>query len=125
MSENLGALGDAIYAKVAEIAEANEVVKQLDLEKRALEDKLLSLMDSVGTDIVRGNVATVSVSENVRAQIADFDKFAAFVLRKKALHLFERRVAANAYREMKDSLRGKEVPGISEYTNRRLNIRKA
>ena len=124
MAVNLGALGDALYSKNAEIAAANEVVKRLEADKRAMEAKLLDHMREAGTDIVRGEVATASISETIRPQLADWDKFAAFVLRKKALHMFEKRVAVGAYKEMKDSLNGKEVPGIIEYTNVRLNLRK-
>lgn len=121
---NLGALGDAIYAKNAEIAQANAVVKELELEKRSIEEQLLSAMEASGTDIVRGAKATVSITDTVRAQIADFDAFSVFCLRKKALYLFERRISAVAYREMKELMKGKAIPGLSEFTAKRLNVRK-
>lgn len=124
MSVNLGKLADQLYAKNEEIAAANARVKELEGEKTQLETKLLQSMKSAGTDIVRGDTATVSISETVRPKIDDFEAFASFVLRKKAIHLFERRVAANAYREMKESLNNKPIPGISEFTHERLNVRR-
>jgi hypothetical protein len=124
MALKLGELGDSIYRKSAEIAAAEEVVKALSGEKRALEDKLLQAMQAAGTDIVRGDLATVSISETIRPKIEDWDAFTTFVLRKKACHLFERRIAATAYREMKETLKGKPLPGTSEYTQLRLNVRK-
>lgn len=124
MTLNLGQLGDDIYRKNAEIAAANEVVSQLEREKRDLESKMLQAMADVGTDIVRGELATVSISETVRPKIDDWDQFATFVLRKKAPHLFERRISAKAYTEMKETLKGKPVPGTSEYVQQRLNVRK-
>lgn len=121
---NLGQLGDELYAKTAQIAEVNAKVKELEHEKKEIEDKLLSLMQEAGTDIVRGATATVSISENVRPQIEDIEELYRFVHRKKAFQLFERRIAATAYREMKESLGGKAIPGLSEFIQTRLNVRK-
>lgn len=125
MAINFGALADSLYSKNEEISQANAKVKELENEKREIENTLLLAMQDAGTDIVRGSTATVSISENVRPQIQDFDAFEKFVLRRKALHLFERRIASTAYREMKDLLGGKPVPGLSEFTQVRLNVRKA
>lgn len=124
MTVKLGELGDALYAKKQEIAAANEVVKRLDAEAREIEDELLIRMQDVGTDIVRGSAATISISENIRPQLQDWDAFAAFVQRKKALHLFERRISTTAYREIKEALGNKPVPGVTEFTQLRLNVRK-
>ena len=125
MALKLGELGDAIYAKTQEIAKANETVKRLELDRKQMEDELLGRMQEAGTDIVRGENATVSINETIRPQIADWDALAAFVQRKKALHLFERRISSTAYREMKQSLGNKPVPGLTEFTQLRLNVRKA
>lgn len=125
MAKKLGEMGDEIYDLNAEIAKANEVVKQLDNKKRDLENELLLRMQDAGTDIVRGNKATISISETVRPQIQDFDAFATFAIRKKALHMFEKRISGAAYQEMKKLLGGKPIPGLTEFTSVRLNVRKA
>lgn len=124
MATNFGAMADALYDKAGDIAKANEIVKKLEGEKRDLENSLLGKMVEAGTNIVRGSKATVSISETVRPSIHDFEAFEKFIYRKKALHLFERRVAAVAYREMKESLGNKPIPGIAEFTQQRLNVRK-
>lgn len=124
MAINFGELADALYAKNEEIARVNAKVKELEGEKRELENTLLTAMQDAGTNIVRGSAATVSISENIRPQIQDFDELERFVLRRKALHLFERRIAATAYREMKELLGNKPIPGLSEFTQLRLNVRK-
>ena len=90
MALNLGELGDQIYSKSEEIAQANAKVKELETEKRGLETQLLNAMQDAGTNIVRGNVATISISETVRPQIADYDELERFILRHKALQLFEK-----------------------------------
>ncbi|GAC1659619.1 MAG: hypothetical protein NVS9B12_13190 [Vulcanimicrobiaceae bacterium] len=124
MTDNLGELGDALYSKNEEIAQINERLSEKEAEKRLIEERLLAAMQAAGTDIARGSRATVSLSEVTRAHIVDFDKFTQFVLRKKALHLFERRVSAKAYKEMKDTLGGKDVPGLIDFVQTRINVRK-
>ncbi|MBT9153369.1 MAG: hypothetical protein DDT39_00026 [Firmicutes bacterium] len=124
MTTNFGARCDALYALREEIAEAQSKVDALDKKKRALEDDLLAAMVEAGTDLVRGQRATASITENVIPQIFDMEAFGQFVLRKKALHLFERRIARTAYRELKESLAGKAVPGVNEFTKVSLSLRK-
>lgn len=125
MSVNLGELGDQLYAKNEEIAQFNAQLKVIESEKKALEERLLTGMQEAGTNIVRGSKATISVSETIRAQIVDFEAFSRFLYKRKALYLMERRIASTAYRELKDSLPGNAVPGLSDFTQVRLNVRKA
>jgi hypothetical protein len=122
---NFGEKCDELYALREKIAEAQAAVDALEKQKRAMEDELLGAMKEAGTDIVRGQRATVTVTETVLPQIKDAEAFGKFVLRHKALHLFERRVARAAYKELKESMGGKAVPGIDEFTKVSLSIRKA
>jgi hypothetical protein len=124
MSDNLGTLADAIYAKTSEIAAVEAQKKELENQKRELEDRLLALMQDAGTDIVRGSSATASLSETTRYGIADLEEFTKFVLKRKALQLFERRIAQNAARELQEALGNKPIPGLSTFSQTRLNLRK-
>lgn len=124
MAVDFGKLADALYAKNEEIAAFNTKLKVIEAEKRDMENTLMASMLDAGTNIVRGSKATVSISETIRPQIQDFEEFAKFCLRKKALHMFERRIASGAYKEMKDSLGGKPIPGLTEFSQSRLNVRK-
>ena len=124
MALNLGALGDTLYGKNEEIAAINAKLKELDTQKREIEGELLAAMQDAGTNIVRGSRATVSISTITRPQLQDFEAFSAFVLKRKALYLFERRIASNAYKEMKALIGNKPIPGVSEFQQTRLNITK-
>jgi|ERR1035437_1235259 hypothetical protein len=124
MVMNLGDSADALYAKDKEISEQTAIVEKLKTEKRGMEEQLLTTMQRAGTDLIRGNNATVSISETIRPQIQDIEELYRFVLRKKALHLFERRIAATAYRELKESMNGKAIPGLIDFVQTRLNVRK-
>lgn len=124
MSMNFGERCDELYALREEISEAQAKVDVLEKKKREKEDELLAAMTEAGTDLVRGQRATASINETIIPQIADMEAFGQFVLRKKALHLFERRIAKTAYRELKESLAGKPVPGVNEFTKISLSLRK-
>jgi hypothetical protein len=124
MATNLGELGDSIYRKNAEIAAIDAQRKDLDAEKRDMENTLMEAMAKAGTSTVRGQLATITIAEHVKPQIVDIEKLYQFVLRKKALHLFERRIATTAYREIREQLGNKPVPGLSEFTVTKLNVRK-
>lgn len=121
---NLGALADKLWLKDQDIDKVQAKLKVLETERKDLHTQLMEQMDAVGTDIVRGKKGTASISETLRVSIADAEKFFPFVLRRKALHMFERRISVASYKELKEQLGGKEIPGLSEFTQRRLNVRK-
>lgn len=123
MAKNLGQLGDTYFRKIEEISKANAKVKILEDEKHGIEAELMAKMDEESTDIVRGELATISKVESVVPQIEDYDKFMQWVLRHKALHMLERRVSAVAYREVRDSTK-KAVPGLLDYVKVRLNYKR-
>lgn len=124
MTVKLGDLADQLHTLQEKLAEVNLKVKSLEEEKHALESTIIAALHDNGIDSIRGKYATISVTETVRPQIADFEQFATFVLRKKALHLFERRISGKAYKEMKELLKGKPVPGLNEFVQQKLSVRK-
>jgi hypothetical protein len=123
MALNLGQLADALYGFNEQIAALNVKLAEINTQKAALEEQMLTAMDSAGTDIARGKLATVSSSEKSRVIIADFTMLEKFCLKRKALHLFERRIAQGAAKEMMEELQG-SIPGTSVMKSRSLNIRK-
>ena len=124
MTENLGALADDIYAMKEEIAAADAVAADLRSKRNELESKLMSLMDEAGTDIVRGNNATCSISKVNKFRVGDFTELEKVVYRKKLLHLFEKRLSSVACQELKDSLGGKMISGVIEVEVANLNVRR-
>ncbi len=73
----------------------------------------------------KGNKSVAEVKTTLRVSIKDFTELEKFVIRKKALHLFERRISSTAYKELKESLGGKALPGLSEFDQARLTVKKA
>lgn len=100
-------------------------VTPLEKELEELETTLVNLMTESKLETVRSKNAVVDRKTKTRVSFADFDVFGAFVLRRKALHLFERRIAQKAYQELKDSLGGKAIPGLKEFDQVYVNVRRA
>ena len=96
--------------------------KVLAEEQKALEVQIIGLMDAQETRVGEGKIAKASIVESEEPQIEDWDAALAFLARTKNLHLVQRRVSAPAWRELR-ALKHKEVPGISVFTKRSLNLR--
>lgn len=124
MAVDLGKLGDKLVGLNEEIEQQTEVLKGLEKKKRDLEDQLLQAMGDAGTDVCRGTLATISISETVSARIEDWAKFEQYVYRHKLLHLMYKRISSTAYREVKERLGNKPVPGLADFKSQRLNVTK-
>jgi phage shock protein A len=122
---SLGDLADTVFDKKLEEAQVKARLEEIERERKGLEDKLQAAMDDSNTSVVEGSRGHAEISETSKPKIDDYEAFATFVIKRKATHLFERRVHAGAYKELREQLGGKPIPGLSDFTVRRLNVRKA
>lgn len=99
---------------------ARVATQALDAAKQLLQEA----MAEQGTDIVRKEGFTVTNVEKHRPNVVDWDAFYAYVKRTGALHLLERRVSSKAYSEVLESRKGKDVPGVNDFTYQQLQIRR-
>lgn len=106
-----------------QLAELEEQKKKLTEKKTALEERLLESMKNQGLDKASGTKGTVSRSESDVPRVTDWDAFAAYLYRHKAIHLLERRPATAAWREECAARKGKLVPGTEAFTKVSLNFR--
>lgn len=129
MTFNFADVADEIQSLDDEIKliEAKAAAKTAGLKERVkeLEQQLLLAMQDAGLKVIKGKKSEAKVSESLRISISDFDSFQQFVIRKKALQLFERRISSKAYTELKESLGNKPVPGLSEFLQPKLNVKAA
>lgn len=119
--QNLGALIDGIWAEREKKRALEAQVKLQEELIATMEQALLERMDKEGVDKSTGRKATVSISENIKANIVDWDVFCKFVKKNDYFHLFHRRVADEAARELFQT-KG-SVPGLEPFTKRKVNIR--
>ena len=120
-SRTMGALIDAMFELREKKRALDTQVKELEAQYIALEDELLVKLDAEGTDKAAGKKATVSVTSSVVGNVTDWEKFGAFVIKNKYLHLFQRRLSDPAVRELFE-MKGK-IPGCEPFTKRRVNLR--
>ena len=97
--------------------------KPLEEQIEELEQELILAMRDANLMVVTGKKSSAELKEPIRVQIQDFESFAAFLYRRKALHLMERRVGIKAYEEMKTLLGNKPIPGLNEVKVPKLNVK--
>jgi hypothetical protein len=119
--KNLGALIDSIWAEREKKRALEAQVKTQEELISTLEVALLERMDKEGVDKSTGRKATVSISTSIKANIVDWDALCGFVKKHGYFHLFHRRVADEAARELFET-KG-QVPGLEPFTKRKVNIR--
>lgn len=129
MKLNLGELADKVFGKQLAIdkieTQAKAKTAPLKEELKQLEEQLMLAMNDAGTLELKGRVSKAEIKETLRVNFQDADEFFKFAIRRKALHLFERRISIVAYREMKELLGNKPVPGLSEFQQSKLTVKKA
>lgn len=122
--KKLGTLVDELYDVRDRKGALQAQMKILEEEESGLETQMLVQMEEQGLDQVRGEKATVSISKSKVPQVKDWDALNRFILRHKALHLYQRRLAVGAYREAIELNNGKQLPGVEEFDKTTLNVRK-
>lgn len=122
MSEpTTGRLSDEYFLLREQKRQHEEAIKQLSDKMSLVETKLLEQMDKEGITKATGKKATVSVSENIRPNVQDWDAFYAFIHKHKYYHLLERRPSVSGCQELFET-KGR-VPGVVPFTQRRINMR--
>lgn len=100
-----------------------EAIKQLEQKLQSNESALLELLDKEGITKAAGKRATVSISENIKPSVEDWDRFYAYIQRNKAWHLLERRPSVSGCNELFE-LKG-AIPGVVPFKKRQVNMRNA
>lgn len=121
-SQTLGGKIDELYALRERYREISKEVNELKELMESMEQELIADLDGMELRLGRGNKASVSVSETTVPTVNDWDALYQYVIDNEALYLFERRVAATAWRELMES--GESVPGTEPFTKRKLSLRK-
>lgn len=118
---NIGAKIDELHNKREQKRQLEAQVKQLQDEMAILENDLIAEMDKQGITKSTGALATISVTQNTRPSVEDWDAFHAFIHRHKYYHLLERRPSVTGCNELFET-KGK-IPGVVPFVQRKLNMR--
>lgn len=95
--------------------------KDLNQAFGALESQLIGRMEEEGSTRVSSKLGTAILSEKIVPQIDDRDALNAWILETGNLYILQSRVATNAYSELVES--GQEVPGLSPFKKKDINLR--
>lgn len=126
MTEPIGKLIDTMYEEREKLRQATQVVNEIKETISDLENRLIETMEAVGIESSRASKATATISESTSARIEDWDSFTRWVRRRSSdrIHLFEKRIAQLAFKEMLEHNRGRIPPGVTTYTRKKINLLK-
>lgn len=122
-------MGTSINTLIEELVELREEIREVNAHKSDLEKKkedveltIMSLLDEQEVTLMRGQHATISISETENAKVEDWDEFENYIYNNRALYLLQRRPSNPAYRELVKT--DGALPGVVSFTKRTINLRK-
>lgn len=121
---SLGKKIDDLHEARAKRLEAEKEIDALKAEEARISEEIMEELNKAGLKKASGSKATASISSSVVPQVTDWEALTPFILRNKALHLFERRLSAGAFRELLEQRKGKPLPGVEAFTKQRINLTK-
>ena len=98
-----------------------EAIKGITEKMSRLETDLLLQMEAEGITKATGKTATISVGEQIRPNVQDWDQFYSFIHKNKYYHLLERRPSVGGCQELFET-KGK-IPGVVPFVAKRINMR--
>lgn len=124
--KTLGACIDLAYEARAERLEYQRSVEEklAAMKKREdeIEEHILQSFDKSDIEGAKGSIATASVSRLVVPAVKDWPKVFAYISKKKAWDLMEKRMARVAYRDRLEA--GEIIPGVESFTKVSLSLTK-
>jgi len=120
--KTLGACADKLYKLRAQRYELQRKVAEIKAQETQLKEHLIRELPKSEASGIAGRSARAKVTSKELPQVADWGKFFAYVKRKNAFHLLQRRLSAPAIQEVWDD--GKKVPGIEVYNKIDVSVTK-
>jgi len=95
-------------------------LKDLEAQKRELEDTIMTTLTESGSSLARTESGTVSIITENLAQVVDWPEFYDYVQKNEAFYLLQRRVSNPAWRD-ECGAKGM-VPGTATFTKHKLSF---
>lgn len=118
---SIGSKIDALHDLREEKRKYEQKISEITETMNLAEADLLKQMQKENVDKATGKKATVSVSESIKPNVEDWDRFYAYIFKNKYTHLLERRPSVTGCRELFESKR--VIPGVVPVTITKLNMR--
>jgi hypothetical protein len=120
--KTLGACVDLAYNIRAIRLEEEKKIKKMKADEAALEEHILATFAKQGGQGFKGTIANAAITRTDVPQVDDYQTFAAFVIKTKAIELLERRPSRSACQERWEA--GQIIPGITKFTRIGLSLTK-
>lgn len=120
--KTLAEAADRMYATQQARYKQQKVVDALQAEETFLKDHLINNLPKSQASGIAGKLARATIKMKEIAQLQDFDKFMAYVSKSKRYDLLQRRVSAEAVKEMWAA--GKSVPGVELFKAPTVSLNK-
>jgi hypothetical protein len=122
MSENIKELTSLLKDRSVRITELNAQAKELGKEKSDFENRLIALMENIGTTTVKNDLGNFRISTSVLPVAKDWEAIHAYIKTNDAFHLMQKRLSSTAYREMVSA--GEDIPGTESFEKQTISITK-
>lgn len=117
----IGSKIDQLHKLRDKVRAHEEHIKELNKQRELLEAEIMGDLDAQGLSKATGKLAAISITENVKPNVKDWDAFYEFIRKRKYFHLLERRPSVSGCRELFET-KG-SIPGVEPYVKRTLNMR--
>ena len=122
--KSLGECIDAAYQFRAERLERqkqfDDEIKFLKQREDEIEEHILKSFDKADIEGAKGSLCTASVQRMTVPSVKDWPAVFAWVSKKKAWDLLERRMARVAYRDRTEA--GEQIPGVEPFVKVSLSL---
>lgn len=120
---SVGKLIDKMADIDHDIGVLEAAIKRLKKTRAATGEKLMVRLKKQGLEKASGRLAHACVRITPRPTIKDPSRFNAYVLKHKALDLFQRRINAKAYFDRQEAAQA-PIPGVEVFEQRTIKITK-
>jgi hypothetical protein len=118
----LGSCVDLAYTLRAERLEIERQADEVKAKETLLKDHIINTFSKADIDGAKGKVASASITRSVKGNVTDWSQVYAFVAKKGAWDLMERRLNNKAYRDRLEA--GEEIPGTESFDVVTLSLTK-
>ena len=113
MPKTLGACADALYTLRKERLALEDQAEKIKQKESAIKEYFIKQVPKSKADGIIGKLATAKLNPTMVAQVEDWDKLHAYIVKKKAWELLQRRVSDSAARERWEA--GESIPGVKPF----------
>lgn len=123
MTATAGALIKALKEVDDEIDIINGELREYKRRRDDIVVAIEALMDAQGTTMLAAEGLVCEAKEDEVPRIVNWEDVENYVIRNKALSLFQRRLSPAVWRALIDERDGQPVPGIEPFKTRKLSVR--